>query len=97
MTTPIINRPLEAAELASPNPVAFPLVKLDTSRITDRETFHTVFAEVLGFPKQPKPSQITHNKRFNPRCKPIWLVCFTQPRRRTMTPRPPYIPNNATR
>ena len=28
-----------------------PVIKLDTSRITDWDTFHRVFAEVFGFPE----------------------------------------------
>jgi hypothetical protein len=41
------------------------LVKLDTRRITDWDTFHTVFAEVFGFPG------------FYGRNMDAWIDCMT--------------------
>ena len=41
------------------------LVKLDTSRITDWETFHSVFAEMFGFPD------------FYGRNMNAWIDCMT--------------------
>jgi Barstar (barnase inhibitor) len=39
--------------------------KVDTSRITDWETFHTVFADVMGFPE------------FYGRNMDAWIDCMT--------------------
>lgn len=41
------------------------LVKLDTSRITDWETFHSVFAETFGFP-------LFYGRNMN-----AWIDCMT--------------------
>ncbi|QDT15385.1 barstar family protein [Alienimonas californiensis] len=42
-----------------------PLVRLDARRITDWQTFHTVFAEVFGFPD------------FYGRNMNAWIDCMT--------------------
>jgi RNAse (barnase) inhibitor barstar len=42
-----------------------PMVKIDTTKITDWDTFHTVFAEALGFPG------------FYGRNMNAWIDCLT--------------------
>jgi Barstar (barnase inhibitor) len=48
-----------------PNAVPFKLVSIDTRRIQDWETFHDVFAEIMGFPS------------FYGRNMNAWIDCMT--------------------